>query len=122
MNRKTHRCTYRKNRKNRKSNRKSTRRGLAFARRTRRHRGGSFLEALNRPLLATVYPNPLQNTYAGWTGAQPNNYPAPPPPVDKTWTYLTNGAPINPHIAHINTGFAMINSPVQYSPAPLSKY
>jgi hypothetical protein len=119
MNRKTHRSNYRKHRK---SNRKSTRRGLAFARRTRRHRGGSFLEAFNRPFLSTVYPNSLQTTYAGLTGAQPNNYPAPPPPEDKTWAYMSNGAPQNTHIAHINTGFAMINSPISYNPTPLSKY
>ena len=118
MNRKTRRRTYRKNRK---SNRKSTRRGLAFARRTRRYRGGSFLEALNRPFLSSVPPNPLQTTYAGWTGAQPNNYPAPLPPEDKTWAYLTNGAPQIPNVAHINTGFAMINSPIKYSSAPLVK-
>jgi hypothetical protein len=122
MSRKTRRSNCRKNRKSNRKNRKSTRRGLAFARRTRRHRGGSFFESLNRPLLATVPPNSLQNTYAGLTGAQPNNYPAPPPPEDKTWAYLSNGAPINPNITRINTGFAMINSPIKYSSAPLSKY
>jgi hypothetical protein len=128
-NRKTRRCAYRK--KHSKANRK----GLAFARKrkssrrsrrlSRRQRGGSYLEALSRPFFASVYPNTLQTAYGDWTGAQPNNYPGPPPPENKgaehSWNYIAHGTPMNPDmITKINTGFTLMAGPTPYAPNQLT--
>ena len=101
-----------RNRKTRKRTRRMKRRGLAFS---RRRRGGSYMEALGRPFFAGVYPSSLQSTYTSWTGAQPNNYPAPPPPENKSaehsWNYTANGTPLNPDmISKIQSGFTLMSN------------
>jgi len=93
---------------------------------TRRQRGGDYLESIGRPFFASVYPTVLQDTYASWTGAQPNNYPAPPAPEDSklaehSWKYINQGTPISPDvITKINSGFTMIAQPGAYSNTPLT--
>ena len=134
VSRKTRRSTYRK------KNSKANRRGLAFAsrklrrtrrtrrqaKRSRRQRGGDYLESLGRPFFASVYPTVLQDTYASWTGAQPNNYPAPLEPensklAEHSWKYINQGTPISPDvITKINSGFTMIAQPGAYSNTPLT--
>jgi hypothetical protein len=84
------------------------------------------LESLGRPFFANVYPTVLQDTYAAWTGAQPNNYPAPLEPensntAEHSWKYVNQGTGISPDvITKINTGFTMIAQPDAYSTTPLT--
>jgi hypothetical protein len=80
-------------------------------RKTRKHRGAGWFDcastsdlapsnnALTRPYVADVYPNILQRASQTWSGATPNNYPAPSPPEDKTWSYQSTAATgINPKL------------------------
>ena len=49
------------------------------------------LDPISRPMFATVYPNAMQSAYATWTGATPNNYPAPSEPEKRTWDFQSHG-------------------------------
>lgn len=136
VSRKTHNRVKTRRSMYRKKNSKLSRRGLAFAsrktrrqakrvKRSRRQRGGNYLEGLSRPFFASVYPNSLQSVYASATGAEPNNYPGNPAPenmtADHSWSYVKNGTIIPPDvISKINTGFTLMASNTPYAPTPLS--
>lgn len=49
------------------------------------------LDPVSRPFFASVYPNVLQTTYNTFTGATPDNYPAPPEPEIRQWDYISKG-------------------------------
>jgi len=92
-------------------------------RRSRRQRGGSYLEATSRPFFSTVYPNSMQSAYANWTGAQPNNYPAPSPAENHKWEYTGQGIgqAFNSNIINeINRGWGLMAASTPYNPMPLA--
>ena len=81
------------------------------------------LDPISRPFFASVYPNPLQTAYNTWTGATPNNYPAPSEPEKRTWDYQSNGtsrAFDSSQITSINKDFNQMTNPHIYGMPPIA--